>query len=204
MINPIPVATVARLSRYLAIIGAWSRSSISSEDLAVLTGSNPAQVRKDLGYIGAGGTRGVGYDTTRLTKLLSKALGLEHTRGVVIVGAGNLGQALAGYPGFRSRGFRIEGVFDVSPRVIGTEVSGIVIRHLSELFPEPSGGAIGVVAVPADAAQAVVDRLVAAGYRSILNFAPVIVRHPPGVEIRQVDLAAELHILSHHLARERG
>lgn len=202
MSNPIPVATVARLSRYLAIIDTGPRSSISSEELAVLTGGNPAQVRKDLAYLGAAGTRGVGYDTIRLARLIRKTLGLESDRSVVIVGVGNLGRALAGYPGFRSRGFRIEALFDVSPDLVGSTVSGIEIRHLSRLHESPGSepGAIGVVAVPADAAQDVVDHLVAAGYRSILNFAPAIVDHPPSVEVRHVDLAAELHILSHHLA----
>ncbi len=199
----IPTATVARLSKYLAILDASAEPSISSEDLATLSGGNGAQVRKDLSFLGAGGTRGIGYETETLRMVIRRALGLSQERAVVIVGAGNLGTALARYPGFALRGFRIAGVFDDSPAVIGTEVAGQTVRPIGELataidHPEL---AIGIMAVPAESAQSVADLLVEAGFRSILNFAPATIRVKGKVRIRPVDLATELHILSHLLTR---
>jgi redox-sensing transcriptional repressor len=196
----IPTATVARLSRYLAVVEGYLSSSISSEDLAVRAGSNSAQVRKDMSHLGAPGTRGVGYDTEKLVALIRRALGLGAERGVVIVGAGNLGRALAGYPGFARRGFRICGLFDISPGLVGIDIAGHRVHHLSELDKVVTNP-VAAIGVPEEAAQSVAELLVAVGFRSILNFAPILVEVPPSVEVRQVDMAMELHILSHRLGR---
>ena len=201
--HQIPTATVARLSRYLTSLELSTASLVSSGELAARAGGNSAQVRKDLSFLGTTGTRGVGYDTVELRNEIRRALGLEAVRSVVIIGAGHLGSALAGYPGFARRGFRICGLFDQAPEQVGSTVAGITvsdIAHLTDAIQEPAQ-AIGVIAVPAEAAQTVADLLVGAGFRSILNFAPAFLVVPLSVEVRQVDLASELHILSHHLAR---
>ncbi len=202
----IPTATVARLSKYLSVLDTWQEPSVSSDELAERAGSNSAQVRKDLSYLGAAGTRGIGYEAEMLRSVIRRTLGLATDRPVVIVGAGNLGTALARYPGFARRGFQISGLFDESPMLVGTEVAGHVVQPMDALpgavdHPEL---AIGIMAVPAEAAQSVAELLVKAGFRSILNFAPTTVRVARGVRIRPVDLATELHILSHHLTREPG
>jgi redox-sensing transcriptional repressor len=176
---------------------------ISSEQLAELAGVNAAKVRKDLSYLGSYGTRGVGYEVDYLIFQIRRELGLDHNWPVVIVGAGNLGHALAGYGGFGERGFPIGGIVDIDDTLVGSIVSGVVVRHVDDL-PEiiaSHGICIGVVATPAGAAQTAADLLVAAGATSILNFAPVMLNLPIGVSVRKVDLAVELQILSYHEQR---
>lgn len=204
MESRIPTATVARLSKYLSILDGRQDPSVSSNELAQRSGSNSAQVRKDLSYLGAAGTRGVGYETEMLRSIIRRTLGLATERPVVIVGAGNLGTALARYPGFARRGFCISGLFDDSPAVVGTTVAGHVVQPMDALTTvvDQPDLAIGIMAVPAEAAQSVAELLVEAGFRSILNFAPTTVRVSDEVRVRPVDLATELHILSHHLARQ--
>jgi redox-sensing transcriptional repressor len=177
--------------------------NVSSERLAELAGVNAAKVRKDLSYLGSYGTRGVGYEVEYLLYQISRELGLTRDWPVVIVGAGNLGQALANYGGFGDRGFPVAAVVDIDPAKVGTVVNGHEVRHLDELpqIVARTGGAIGVIATPAVAAQEAADRLVEAGAHSILNFAPVILSVPRGVSIRKVDLAVELQILSSHQQR---
>ncbi len=180
--------------------------TVSSEGLAERSGVNAAKVRKDLSYLGSYGTRGVGYDVEYLLYQVSRSLGLDQARPVVIVGVGNLGHALAGYRGFAERGFPVAALVDADPRRVGERVGGRVVRHIDDL-PElvrDEGVAIGVVATPAAAAQEVVDRLVAAGVRSILNFAPALVTVAPDVSIRKVDLAVELQILSYYQQHRDG
>jgi redox-sensing transcriptional repressor len=204
----IPEATVARLPVYLRALYELSRqgeATVSSEGLAELAGVNAAKVRKDLSYLGSYGTRGVGYDVGHLVFQMSRELGLTEEWPVVIVGAGNLGAALAGYGGFTSRGFPVCAIVDVDPGKVGTSVGDVVVRHLDDLpavvGPAPDR-AVAVIAVPAGAAQAVADRLVAVGVRSILNFAPTVLSVPADVRVRKVDLAVELQILSFYRARE--
>ncbi len=201
----IPEATVARLPVYLRILydlAADRVASVSSERLAELAGVNAAKVRKDLSYLGSYGTRGVGYEVDYLTFQMSRELGLTHDWPVVIVGAGNLGQALANYAGFDERGFPVAAVVDIDPAKVGTMIGRVPIRHIDEL-PELVGAAdsIGVIATPAAAAQDAADRLVGAGVTAILNFAPQILTVPRGVTVRKVDLAVELQILSFYQRR---
>jgi redox-sensing transcriptional repressor len=206
----IPDATVARLPLYLRSLHALADEgveTVSSEELARLVAGgagSPAKVRKDLSHLGTYGTRGVGYDVGQLVATISAVLGLARRWPVVLVGVGNLGHALAGYGGFPSRGFRIAALFDADPARIGEVVGGVRVRAMAEL-PEvvrEQGGAIGVIATPAEAAQGVCDALVAAGVRSILNFAPTGLQVPDGVDVRKVDLAVELQILSFHEHRK--
>lgn len=202
----IPEATVARLPVYLRILVGLvedKTSTISSEQLAELAGVNAAKVRKDLSYLGSYGTRGVGYDVEYLMFQMSRELGLNHDWPVVIVGIGNLGAALANYGGFSERGFPVAALVDADPAKVGTTLGDMTIRHLDEL-PEIAaelGTAIGIVATPAPVAQEVVDRLVAAGITSVLNFAPAIVNVPPHASLRKVDLAVELQILGFYQQR---
>jgi redox-sensing transcriptional repressor len=203
----IPEATVARLPLYLRSLleaAGDGTPTISSERLAELSGVNAAKVRKDLSYLGSYGTRGVGYDVEYLLFQMSRELGLTKDWHVVIAGLGNLGHALANYGGFRDRGFPIAALVDADPRVVGTEINGIAVRHVEELAAIAAENqiAIGIIATPASAAQEVADRMIEAGVTSILNFAPTIVTVPSEVSLRKVDLAVELQILSFYQQRK--
>jgi redox-sensing transcriptional repressor len=202
----IPEATVARLPVYLQILveqAGAAVENISSEGLAELAGVNAAKVRKDLSYLGSYGTRGVGYEVDYLVYQIRRELGLDHDWPVVIVGAGNLGQALAGYGGFNERGFPVAGIVDIDPDKVDAVVGGARVRPLDELaqIVVAKNVSIGVIATPPAAAQDAADRLVKAGVTSILNFAPVVLSVPVGITVRKVDLAVELQILSYHEQR---
>ena len=199
----VPEATVARLAVYLrALTGLGDRgiATVSSESLATAAGVNSAKLRKDLSYLGSYGVRGVGYEVALLTEQMRSALGLNENRAVALIGMGHLGQALVGYAGFASRGFRISAVVDADPALVGTRLRGLTIQHVERLeeVVRSERIAIAVIAVPASAAQDVCDRLVEAGVTSILNFAPTVLNVPAHVDVRKVDLAAELQILSFH------
>ncbi|MEO5724823.1 MAG: redox-sensing transcriptional repressor Rex [Ilumatobacteraceae bacterium] len=205
----IPDATVARLPIYMRLLSEQADEgieSISSDRLAELGGVNAAKVRKDLSYLGSYGTRGVGYEVAYLVYQIRRELGLTHDWPVVIVGAGNLGHALAGYGGFGDRGFPVAGVVDVDDDKVGTVLGGVRVRHIDELpqIVHSKRIKIGVIATPGSAAQEAADQLVAAGVSSILNFAPVVLAVPRSVEVRKVDLAVELQILSYYEQRRAG
>jgi redox-sensing transcriptional repressor len=193
--------------RVLTQVAEAGVTTVSSEELAKACGVSSAKLRKDLSHLGSYGTRGVGYDVRFLAYQISRELGLTQPWGVVIVGAGNLGQALVAYRGFASRGFAIVGLLDSHPDVVGrslgTAGAETVVRPMADLeaVVGAGGAQIGVIATPAEAAQDVCDRLVAAGVRSILNFAPMVLDVPEGVEVRKVDLAVELQILAFHEQR---
>jgi redox-sensing transcriptional repressor len=197
----IPEATVARLPVYLRSLAELvddKIATVSSERLAEMAGVNAAKVRKDLSYLGSYGTRGVGYDVEYLLFQMSRELGLTHDWPVAIVGAGNLGSALANYGGFTQRGFPVVAMFDADRGKVGKRVHGVLVHHTDDLtaLAAELGIGIGVIATPAGAAQDVADKLVAAGVGSILNFAPTVLAVPDGVSLRKVDLALELQILS--------
>ncbi len=202
----VPEATVARLPVYLRALHGLAESgarTVSSQDLADLVGGRPAKVRKDLSHLGSYGTRGVGYEVEELVLHISRELGLTRGWRVLLVGVGNLGHALAGYGGFSSRGFEVAALLDVDPDRVGEVVAGHRVRPVAELAQvvAETGVSIAVIATPAEAAQPVCDALVAAGISSVLNFAPVVLQVPPQVDVRKVDLAVELQILSFHQAR---
>ncbi|MEV7801433.1 redox-sensing transcriptional repressor Rex [Microbispora sp. NPDC088329] len=203
----IPDATVARLPLYLRALNGMAErgtATVSSEDLALAAGVNSAKLRKDLSHLGSYGTRGVGYDVQYLIYQISRELGLTQDWAVAIVGVGNLGRALANYGGFASRGFRIAGLLDADPHVVGDRIAGLVVEHTDELESviRKRGVSIVVIATPATAAQQVCDRVTAAGVTSILNFAPVVLAVPDGVDVRKVDLSIELQILAFHEQRK--
>jgi redox-sensing transcriptional repressor len=206
-LRAVPEATVARLATYLRVLSGMADRSIgtvSSEELAVAAGVNSATLRKDLSYLGSYGIRGVGYDATILIEQISRALGLTVNRSVALIGIGNLGQALAGYGGFASRGFQIAALLDADTARIGTTIRGLTVQPIDDLerVVAENDISMAVITVPASAAQEICDRLVAVGVTSILNFAPVVVSVPPHVDVRKVDLAAELQILSFHESRK--
>ena len=205
----IPEATVARLPVYLRClveVADGKIATVSSERLAEMAGVNAAKVRKDLSYLGSYGTRGVGYDVEYLLYQISRELGLTQDWPVVIVGLGNLGHALANYNGFSARGFRVVALVDADPAKVGTKIGDLAVRPIDDLdaIATSDKPAIGIIATPAQAAQDVADRLVAAGVTSILNFAPVVLSVPEGVSLRKVDLSIELQILSFYQQRQAG
>ena len=203
----IPEATVARLPIYyraLSQLFEKGAARVSSEELAEVTGVTSAKLRKDLSHLGTYGTRGVGYEVEYLRFQIAREMGLNNDWLVVIVGLGNLGRALARYGGFGSRGFKIVGLFDHDSKLVGTKVktgkSEIEIMPANQLskMAKQLKARLGVIAVPAEVAQKACDDLVSAGVTSILNFAPVHLSTPTGVDVRRVDLASELQILAFH------
>jgi len=202
----IPEAAVGRMAVYLRVLSSMQEqggTTVSSEELSAAAGVNSAKLRKDLSYIGSYGTRGVGYEVEVLIGQIERTLGLNKQQRVAVVGIGNLGHALANYGGFPGRGFPVEALFDIDPDLIGVPVGGLPVSHLDDI-PEVCAEreiSIGVIATPPTAAQTVCDRLVAGGVQCILNFAPVVLQVPEHIEVRKVDLAVELQILSFHVAR---
>lgn len=202
----VPTATVARLPRYLRALTDLADAglaTVSSRDLGQAAGVNPAQVRKDLSFLGSYGTRGVGYRVEELVQHVSRVLGLTRDWSVVLVGVGNLGRALARYRGFAERGFSIAALLDADHETIGRSVAGHVVRPIDDLddLVTRHGISIAVLTVPVEAAQAVAERLVGAGITSILNFAPTHLDLPEHVVVRRVDLSTELGILAYHERR---
>lgn len=203
----VPDATVARLATYLRVLSVMDDvgvDTVSSDELAAAAGVNSAMLRKDLSHLGSYGVRGVGYAVRTLVDHLARTLGLGDQRAVALIGIGNLGQALAGYAGFATRGFRIAALVDADPHRVGTTVRGLRVRDVSELeqIVESEQISIAVIATPASAAQDVCDRLADVGVTAILNFAPTVLSVPDSVDVRKVDLAAELQILSFHEQRK--
>ncbi|HEX8463519.1 MAG TPA: redox-sensing transcriptional repressor Rex [Abditibacterium sp.] len=200
----VPQPTIERLSAYLQcvrVLREGGGATASSAEIARRTGINAAQLRKDLSYFGEFGTPGLGYDLPSLEAHLSRIMGLEGERDVLLLGAGNLGRALSSYAGFGRRGFRIVAAFDLDKSKVGVSMGPVPVYHLSELREVNArlGAEVGVVAVPAGAAQSAVDALTAAGVRAILNFAPVTLQTEAPVTVRNVDLTSQMEILSYYL-----
>jgi len=197
----------SRLSVYLRCLSLLDQAgvcTVSSSALAHQFHLNAAQIRKDLAYFGEFGVRGVGYSVLELQRHLRTILGLDRRLNVAIIGAGNLGLALADYPGFRQEGFNIVALFDTLPEKVGKRTrGGVPIHHVKELRRVVSRNhiTIGVVAVPANAAQLVANNIVSTGIKAILNFSPGTLRVPPGVKLKNADLTVSLESLSFFLAR---
>lgn len=197
----VPKVVVSRLSLYLRELQrlqAAGQQTISSSQLGTLLGFSDAQVRKDLGFFGQFGYPGVGYRCDELIRAMRDILGTNHPWPVVMVGVGNLGQALLGYRGFGRQNFSIQAAFDADPAKVGQTIQGIRIQHIDELpdVVKAKGIRLGMIVVPAERAQEAADRLVAAGIEGIVNFAPVTLTLPPHVQSVSVDLAIELEQLS--------
>lgn len=177
-----------------------SQNTVSSVELADSAGVNPANVRRDLSDLGFQGTRGVGYSVSDLRSRIKKELGIEGRRQVAIIGAGNLGTALARYGGLSNRGFDVVAIYDIDPKRIGRFIGDVTVTDVAEIEADCRGGLfdMAILAVPAGSAQRVANQLVSAGVSSILNFAPIRVAVPEEVPVRQVDLSTELQILSYY------
>lgn len=197
--------TTGRLSVYLrclTFLESQGQRTVSSHEMAERFHLNSAQIRKDLACFGEFGTRGVGYDVARLKSQLVETLGIDRTRNVIIVGAGNLGMALADYAGFNSNGFHIVAMVDADPEKTGrASRAGIPVHSWDQLASilHRNRVEIGIIAVPAESAQAVYDALAAAGIQAVLNFAPVQLKLLSHVKVRSVDLRINLESLSFHL-----
>lgn len=196
---------MVRLPRYLRLLEDLdsSREVVSSEELAVAAGANAANVRRDLSHLDFHGVRGIGYSVDELAARIRQELGIANRRRVAIIGAGNLGRALANYGGLSRRGFDVVALYDTDTKKIGSKVGSVVIQHLDALESDCDieSFEIAILAVPGVAAQQVTDRLVDHGIHSILNFAPVRVKVPETVSVRQVDLSMELQVLSYYGSR---
>lgn len=200
--QPVPQAVVSRLSLYLREVQnllRLGRETTSSTQLGSLLGFTDAQVRKDLAYFGPFGYPGIGYRCDELVAAINRILGTDQDWPIALVGFGNLGRALLGYRGFQQQGFRIAAAFDVDVSKVGTQIEGIAVYPLKEIerIAPQLGIQLAILAVPGPAAQDVADRLVAAGLRGILNFAPVTLSLPEGVRTVSVDLANELKQLTY-------
>lgn len=203
----VPTPTLERLATYFTILSDLKSrrvDTISSAEVEQRTGINAAQFRKDLSYFGEFGRPGVGYKIDVLHARIAHILKLEHTQPVLLVGAGNLGSALVGYPALRAENFQIVAAFDNNYNKIGKQLWDLTIRDVSKLVEDNRelGAKLAIIAVPASAAQEVAEILVEAGVRNILNFAPAVLRLPPDVVVRNVDFVQELAVLSFYLPED--
>lgn len=202
----IPQGVIERLPAYLNVLhhlrGEGSQT-VSSATLSELAEVNAAQIRRDLAYFGQFGKRGVGYDVPLLIDRIQHILGSDHVQRIAIVGAGNLGSAIAEYDGLRARGFVVAAVFDADPHKVGTRVGDMIVRSATELerIVREQGIRFGVIAVPPDAAQGVADQLVAAGIRVILNYSTAFVNVPQPVTLHNTDPVRELLHTLYYLSR---
>jgi len=201
--HKIPDETIRRLPIYLRGLLSLSeqgQQSVSSRRLADLLGANPWQIRKDFSYFGGFGTRGVGYNTTKLVRQINKILKLNVVRKAALVGVGNLGSAVLAYTGFGIYGFDIAAAFDANPKKIGRKVKDITIEDVSSIRTLKKRKInIGIIAVPRDAAQQVADALVEAGVKGILNFSPCYVTVPKKVKVITIDIAMDLARLPYYM-----
>lgn len=197
-------AVIRRLPVYLRCLTQMKQlgfRTISSQQLGKELDFNPAQIRKDLAYFGEFGRKGIGYDVEYLIKKIDQILNLDQPIYVVLVGAGKLGQAISHYNVYRKDNMKIAAIFDHSKDRIGTSISGITIRPLSDMkeVVDAHNVRIGIITVPDVAAQEVADTMIEAGITAILNFAPVVLRTPEHVRVSNADVTAELHSLAYYV-----
>ncbi len=203
----VPIPTLERLAtyfRYLCELQAAAVETISSTEVERQTGVNAAQFRKDLSYFGEFGKPGVGYNVVELQSRIARILKIDRDQSVVVFGAGNLGSALAGYPGHRQQRFDIVSVYDTDPSRIGRQLFDLTIRDVAAFREDNlvSSARIAILAVPAEAAQPVADIAVSGGIRALLNFAPVAIRVPHRIVVRNVSFLQELAVLSYQLSTD--
>ena len=205
----IPEGVIERLPLYLNVLIQLRRegeTTASSALLGELTEINPAQIRRDLTHFGSFGKRGIGYDTVTLIDRVQKILGSDHTHRIVLVGAGNLGQAIAHYDGLSKHGFHVTAVFDTAPDKVGTALGDVVVQHIDDLERTLADQSISiaVIAVPPEAAQSVAERLVTAGVRVLLNYTTQIVKVPHDVMLHNTDPVKELLHTLYYLSRRES
>lgn len=205
----VPEGVIERLPLYLNVLIQLRSDGVataSSARLGELTDVNPAQIRRDLTHFGSFGQRGIGYDIISLIDRIQRILGSDHTHRLVLVGAGNLGSAIAGYNGLRKHGFIVSSILDVDPAKIGKRIGDVIVQPLADLerVVAEQQISIGVIAVPPAAAQSVADGLAAAGIRVMLNYSPVVVRVPAGVTLHNTDPVQELLHTLYYLSQREG
>lgn len=205
--HKVPVPTLERLATYLTSLTELAEQrvhTVSSSDIEKVTGIHAAQFRKDLSYFGEFGRPGIGYNVDELRSWIAQILKVEREQPVILVGAGNLGSALVGYAGLGAQNFRMAAAFDNNYNKIGRHLWALEIKDVAEMTEvnKEIQARIGIIAVPANVAQEAANRLIEAGVRSILNFAPVVIRVPEHVVVRNVDFVQELAVLAFHLAEE--
>ncbi len=203
----VPIPTLERLAtylRYLIDLEASQVETVSSTDVEKQTGINAAQFRKDLSYFGEFGKPGVGYNVVELQARIARILKIDQMQPIIVIGAGNLGSALIGYPGLREHKFHIAAAFDSDPAKIGRPQGDLIILDEAGLRQTNAqvGASIAIICVPASAAQNVADAAILAGVRVILNFAPIILRVPERIVVRNVSFLQELAVLSYHLSSD--
>lgn len=202
--EPIPDIVIRRLPVYVRTLRGLEQrgiTSVSSDELAGHIGVTAAQIRRDLTYFGKFGKQGKGYDTGFLADTIAHILRLERQWDVALAGLGNLGQAIVNYRGFRLSSFDIVSLFDSNPRHIGQEIEGMTVHSADQIQPvvEERGIQVGIIAVRADAAQEIVAEMIAGGIRSILNYAPVVLKVPDGVTVREIDPVSALQSMTYYL-----
>lgn len=205
----IPEGVIERLPHYLNVLlhlRGEGAQTVSSARLSGIAEVNAAQIRRDLAYFGSFGKRGVGYDISLLIDRIQRILGSDQVHRIAILGAGNLGSAIASYDGLRQRGFVVAALFDTDPRRIGARVSDLIVRDVADLGTVVAEQHIrfGVIAVPPEVAQVAADQLCNAGISVILNYSPAFVDVPPGVVIHNTDPVRELLHTLYYLSRTEG
>jgi len=205
----VPQGVIERLPSYLNVLmhlREEGSQTVSSAQLSELAEVNAAQIRRDLAYFGQFGKRGVGYDVGMLVDRVQRILGSDHVQRLAIVGAGNLGSAIAQYDGLRTRGFIVAGLFDSDPRKLGTRVGDLIVRDIAELERSVREQSIrfGVIAVPPETAQVVADQLCAAGIQVVVNYSTAFVQVPDGVTLHNTDPVRELLHTLYYLSRAEG
>ena len=208
MVADIPDVVVQRLPYYLRALRALRDEGtevVSSQELGESLSVTPAQIRKDLSYFGRFGKQGRGYSVPHLILDLTRILGLERAWPLVLIGVGRLGQAIVPYPRFTPEGFHVQAAFDTDPNVVGTRVASVEVRPFNEVpqYVRQNHIEIAIVAVPGEQAQTVIDQLVEAGIRAIVNYAPATPRVPPGVRVRTIDPVQALQTMTFHLTDQR-
>lgn len=200
-------AVVRRLPVYLRFLNELAKAgvqTVSSQELGERLSLNPAQIRKDLAYFGEFGRKGIGYNVPYLIEKIRQILHLDRTVHAALVGTGNLGRALCNYRVYLQENVKIVALFDADPRIIGTTINRLKVQPMEELAEtvRERSIAIGMIAVPASEAQLVADRFAAAGVRGILNFAPTVLKTPPGVRVHYADFTAELYSLAYYMEED--
>ena len=204
MVNQIPRIIIGRLPLYLRALNRLQKDGYgyaSSRELGKLLDISAAQIRKDLSHFGELGKRGKGYEIEFLICKLNQILNTDNIWKMIVIGAGDLGSGLTRYKGFTNRGFQVSAIFDINPQKIGKKIGGLIVKDIQELdvFVKTNNIQIAVLAIPAEYAQDVIDDLVAAGITAILNYAPIYLKAPKGVQIEHIDPAVHLQKLSYFL-----
>ncbi len=204
MTSDIPHIIIGRLPLYLRALSRLKKEGYnyaSSRELGKLLDISPAQIRKDLSHFGELGKRGKGYEIEFLISKLNQILNIDTLWDMIVIGAGDLGSGLARYKGFSDRGFRVSAIFDIDPQKIGKSIGNLVVRDFNEMcdYVAENKVQIAVLAIPAQNAQSVIDDLVEVGITAILNYAPIYIKTPAGVQIEHIDPSVHLQKLSYYL-----